>query len=62
MLEMAAKDKTFREFVQPTGVEIIKAVGELGGDLAEALNCCNGRVGKRINTKEIIAQLSGAGD
>lgn len=60
MMDLAAKNENYRDLVKPTGVQIIKAIGDAGGDVSESLNCCNGRVGQRMNMKEIAAQLSGA--
>lgn len=61
MMDLAVKDDKYRELVAPTGIEIIKVIGDLGGDLSSALNCCNGRVGRRsLDVKEIASKLSGA--
>lgn len=62
LLDLASQDDKFRQFVVPTGVEIVKAIGDLGADVSEALNCCNGRVGQRLATKDIATALSGAGE
>lgn len=62
MVELAVQNQNFQRFTLPTGIEIVRAIGELGGDVTEAMNCCNGRVGRRLETQAIAQLLSGADD
>ena len=60
LIEQALQDERFREFVLPTGVQLIRQATEAGA-VAEArpvTNCCNGRVGRSL--EDIAAELGGA--
>ena len=59
LIELAATDERIREFVVPTGVEIVRKAQELGVAGREAVNCCNGRVGRQA-FEDLATALGGA--
>lgn len=58
LLELAEQKREFKQFVVPTGVELVKAAAEIGLATAQACNCCNGRVGKKA-IDDLITTLGG---
>jgi len=60
-MEMAAQNDVIRQLVAPTGVALIEAAGRAGISVTEAANCCNGRVGQRLNVQELLAEMVGGG-
>ena len=62
LMELAVQQEALQRFTLPTGIEIVKAIGDLGGDINEAMNCCNGRVGRRLDTQAVAQMLAGAED
>jgi hypothetical protein len=61
-MELAASDKSFEKLVAPSGIQLVKEASAAGLAAADTVNCCNGRVGRRLNLKDVISDLSAAGD
>lgn len=58
MIEMAEKSRTIREYIIPTGIELVKAAVKTGLAPEHVVNCCNGRVGKKP-IDNLISALGG---
>lgn len=57
LIDLAVQDERIREFVLPTGVEVLRRATEAGLAVAAASNCCNGRVGREA-AEELAAMLA----
>jgi hypothetical protein len=59
MVEAAVANPEIRQFIHPTGVELIQRGLEAGLRAGDTVNCCNGRVGRGA-MEELVTALGGA--
>lgn len=59
LIELAEQKRELKQYVVPTGVELLKAATEGGMTVADTVNCCNGRVGKQP-MEELLTVLGGS--
>ncbi len=59
LMELAEEKSELKQYIIPTGVELLKAATEAGMKASQAVNCCNGRVGQRP-MEELTTVLGGS--